>query len=557
MRVLTPRIRGTTLGNDRSKLRIRYHVDPRCRRRLPGRERDHVFAPIGREPAGTVRQYQVGARRGRGDGILGRAALRRRQQRQRRNRRHAALDLLRQRTALVDDHDARHRLQQNTVFGRDVIGGADEDAAGPIDHAGFAGDQTHDLVMQLLTVTGVFLVPDHQIGDQALEPPVRPGLQHLPDELDVLAIGDLQQNDRQIARDRVAPQTGLTTAVPEHRARVRAQGSVCMYHGAGEALVDLRVGFRDVQLPQHDLVMRPRKAEHPVGEMPVLIAVDQLLRALASGSYTRHHVDRDGPIGVQDDLLLDGHDRVQHRAFAAGERFIRRERAWIRSRAAATDERRAVGFKGKLTRYSTRDRGQVEHPARLLVEGARPARAEQRALLPEDLRLHEQLAEGGMQRIRGRRRHDDFRVRRQIQGPARPRAVDDPDAAQLDVVLRRDDHLGAGLDQRAVDPILAVKLRPPFGENCLVVVWPSRRRLRRIRPELTARQVADVAEGSPVITRRVLLPARDREILPSAVSAARAGHHDVISAVRQQLHLGCGCVRAGDHARRGQSAARR
>ena len=112
----------------------------------------------------------------------------------------------------------------------------------------------------------------------------------------------------------------------------------------------------------------------------------------------------------------------------------------------------------------------MKQPARLLVAGARPARAEHGALLPEDLRLHEQLAEGGMQRIGGRRRQCHFRVARDVQGPARPRAIDDPDAAQLDVVLGRDDDLGARLDQRAVEAILAVKLRASFGEYCLVVV---------------------------------------------------------------------------------------
>ena len=104
-----------------------------------------------------------------------------------------------------------------------------------------------------------------------------------------------------------------------------------MDHGAGEALVVLRVGFRDSELPQHDLVMRPRKVEHPVGEVPVLVAVDQLLGALARGGCAGHYVYRHRLVGLQDDLLPDRDDRVQHRAFAAGQRFIRRERAWIRS----------------------------------------------------------------------------------------------------------------------------------------------------------------------------------------------------------------------------------
>ena len=63
------------------------------------------------------------------------------------------------------------------------------------------------------------------------------------------------------------------------------------------------------------------------------------------------------------------------------------------------------------------------------------------------------------------------------------------------------------------------------------------RRLVGGRPELPARHVAEVAERAPVVAGGVFTPARDRDVLPAAVAAARIRDHHVVSAVRQQLHF--------------------
>ena len=61
---------------------------------------------------------------------------------------------------------------------------------------------------------------------------------------------------------------------------------------------------------------------------------------------------------------------------------------------------------------------QVEHPWRLLAEGARPTSAQDRLSLPQDLGLDEQVAESRMQRVGGRRRDHHLGVAGDVDFPA-------------------------------------------------------------------------------------------------------------------------------------------
>jgi hypothetical protein len=51
-----------------------------------------------------------------------------------------------------------------------------------------------------------------------------------------------------------------------------------------------------------------------------------------------------------------------------------------------------------------------------------------------------------MQRVRGRRRDHHFGVTGDLDLPALSRSIGDADPAQLDIILRRDDDLGIGLE---------------------------------------------------------------------------------------------------------------
>ncbi|MNR67582.1 hypothetical protein D3C85_1916660 [compost metagenome] len=48
-------------------------------------------------------------------------------------------------------------------------------------------------------------------------------LHQLPDQLHVFCVGDLEQHDGQVARDRMAPQPGLSALVLQQDAGTRAQ----------------------------------------------------------------------------------------------------------------------------------------------------------------------------------------------------------------------------------------------------------------------------------------------------------------------------------------------
>ena len=193
----------------------------------------------------------------------------------------------------------------------------------------------------------------------------------------------------------------------------------------------------------------------------------------------------------------------------------------------------------------------MKHPRHVLVDGARPAGAENSLPALDDFGLHEQIAEGRMQRIRSRGRENDFRITCDVDGPAGPRPIGDLDAAELDVVLGRNHDLGMRLQIE----VSAAKLRAPLGKDGFVMFRLLERRLMRGRPELTACHVAQITERSPVVAGDVFTPARDRQIFPAAASAPGVRDHHVVAPVRQQLHFRDRGVGAREHAHRHLRAA--
>ena len=194
----------------------------------PSRGRNDILAPIRGESAQPVEEDQIAAgQRGdrRGFGAVGSG---------RREARHgcfhqaATVDLVRQRPPAVGDDDASDRLEQDAVLLRYLVRRSYENAARSIGHVGFdaCGNEPHDLVVEKLPVTGVIFVPDHQVHRQSFQAPVRMGLYELAHQIDIGRIFNLQQHDRQIAGNGVAPQTGLPAAVLDEDARVGAQRGI-------------------------------------------------------------------------------------------------------------------------------------------------------------------------------------------------------------------------------------------------------------------------------------------------------------------------------------------
>jgi hypothetical protein len=84
--------------------------------------------------------------------------------------------------------------------------------------------------------------------------------------------------------------------------------------------VQLRVGVAQVELAQHDLAVRPRQLEDAVGEVAILVLVDQALGQLAAFGDAGDDVDHGRLLRLEGDRAADGHDRVEHRALAVGQR---------------------------------------------------------------------------------------------------------------------------------------------------------------------------------------------------------------------------------------------
>ena len=74
-------------------------------------------------------------------------------------------------------------------------------------------DQLLQSVMERPFITHFLFIEDHQVGRQATHPPIGVGLKHLADQADLPFLADGDQGDRQVTRDAVGPQTGLTLAV--------------------------------------------------------------------------------------------------------------------------------------------------------------------------------------------------------------------------------------------------------------------------------------------------------------------------------------------------------
>ena len=492
MRILVPGVGGAAFRNDGPEAGVREHVDPGCRGHLRCRRGDDVFTAVLRESAEVIAEHEV-------RGLRLRRRLRLRAVRPgRRQPGHALVDedpavhLFDQAPADLGNDDARRGLQQDAVFVRDLLGIADEDPARPVDGVCFrAGrDQPDDLVLQPLPVADVFLVPDHEIDDEALQAPVSVAADELPCELDVRGIRDLQQHDRVIAGNGVSPETRLTPLVAHQHAGVGAHRRVRVDHVAGKPAVDPGVIRRRVDLPQHHAAMGPCQVEDAVREMAVPVLGGEREAGIARIGGSRHQVERGRFAGIEFDPAPDRHDRLEHGTVAAGKRGAALERERGRGRAAAPEETGPVGLEARRAGNGAVRCDEVEHPRRRVGGGSRPARTQDRASLRHDFGLHEQVAERRLQGVGGLWGQHHLGVARDFDRPALFCMIGQAQPAQLDVVLGRNDDLRVGL---AVE-VAAAELGAAFGEHRLVAFRPPERRLVRRRPVLAAGHVAQINE---------------------------------------------------------------
>ena len=178
---------------------------------------------------------------------------------------------------------------------------------------------------------------------------------------------------------------------------------------------------------------------------------------------------------------------------------------------------------------------QMQQPRRLLLRGPSPARAEQGGGFRRELRVHEEIAEGGMRRVRGGRREHHLRVTGQFNDARHGRTISDRDATQLHVVFGRHADFGVDLQPGMTLPEFCARL----GEDGFVALGCEPDGLVRRGPDLARRPIAQIHKGPPAIARGVLAPAGDRQIAPATVAAPGATKDDMIPAVGQEMYLRC------------------
>src|SRR4029450_11252580 len=159
--------------------------------------------------------------------------------------------------------------------------------------------------------------------------------------------------------------------------------------------------------------------------------------------------------------------------------------------------------------------------------------------------LDEEIGERGVRRVVARPRQPDLGVRRYFDLPRLAAEIRDRDAADLGIVLGRDEHL----ESREEIAVATLDLGAILQERRLVAVGLDAGGLQARRPDGAAPRVAQEDERAPVVARRILTPASDRERAAVTVTGAGRRQHHAIAAVGEQ-------VGARQRVGRGREAAR-
>ena len=375
-------------------------------------------------------------------------------------------------------------------------------------------------LLQVLPVAGAMLVEHDEIERQSLGAQVLVRLEQIAEERQLGAVGESRQQHGSVAGDAVLPQFGLAAAVRQDGV-AGAQPGIGVEQAAAEALEQDRVVDGEAEVPQLDLAVRAGERQRPGDGAPVVVLLHEAVGLFFGLGKAGDEGDAGRAAGRQPHELTQRDDRVEHRAGRVRQRVGGRQRDRIPERAAAPDEARAVGLELRRRADAPAAAEQVEEIGPGAAR-ARPARADQRITLGQRRRLDEQVRERRVREVGLRRRQHDFRVAGEIEAARLAAVVGDRDPPQLDVVLGRDDDLGARL-QASVDP---AEHRPVEREGDFELVGVASDRLMGGRPDRTGLQIANEAEVAPFVGGDVLPPARHRQVLPAAVAAAGIGHHD-------------------------------
>ena len=189
---------------------------------------------------------------------------------------------------------------------------------------------------------------------------------------------DLQQHDGQVTGDRIAPQPRLAPSISGDHAGFGPQRCAGIENRAGQASVELRIGFGDVELAQHDLAVGPRHLERAIRQPPILVLFHQGMACGAILADAGDEIHRHGLFRREGDALPDGDDGIQHGSLGAGQRTVVAKRLWIGHAVAAADESRAIRFVRRFSDRPSMHCHEVHQAGYGFAVRARPARAQDR-----------------------------------------------------------------------------------------------------------------------------------------------------------------------------------
>ena len=360
-------------------------------------------------------------------------------------------------------------------------------------------------------------------------------LDQLSDNLDLHPVADAKQDDGRVTRNAVAPQAALASTVVLEHAGAGAPGGVGIYQRVGQTAVELGVTLRGIEMAQRHLAVRPRQVKGAVGHAAVLILFDERQRRFPAFGHSQDQTNDGAFIRRQRDRAPQRNNRVEDGAGGVGQRREVLHRGRVGQGATAPDKPRTIRFIGDFTLLATLAPNEVQQPRRLLILGPSPAGAEEGGQFLRKFGLHEEIAEGGMRRVRVRLGEHHFRVTGQFNEPHRVGTIGDRDPAQFHVVLWR--HADLRMDFQA--GMTMPKLRARLREDGFVAFGRPQRGLMSAGPKVSRRDIPEVNKCSPAIAGRILAPSGNRQVAPPAVAAARRGDDNVIAAVGQEMNLRC------------------
>ncbi len=327
----------------------------------------------------------------------------------------------------------------------------------------------------------------------------------------------------------------------------RPHARVGVENAIGELLEEMRLLRVDPEVMELHLGLGPRQGGDPLEGSGIAVLVGHEKGGRPRRGEQRGEDDACARARGETEAPAQAEDGIQDGPGGVGERPSLDHGHRRADAAPPSQESRAVGLVLRAAHAYPFHRHHVRGPEPLLVVDARRARGEEGIELRHRLRLHEEVREGRVRVVAAGRGEHQLGVGGDVDLARLAPQVDERHAADLGIVLRRDQHL-----ERAHDGAVApANLDPVLEEGRLVGVGLHPRGLMAGRPHRAAASVAQEDEGAPGVAGHVFSPARDGNAPAAAVAGAGRRHHHHIATVGQEMGPGERLGGGGEAARGG------